>query len=111
MPGPSIPLDLNQGMTELLAQLSLECGTQLQVLLEKKHLYQKVSINIENLVQQLSDRVHPAQRRTFLERARSLTATTKLAPSTSEEPVLVYRANGLPERVPSLLLKNVKLLC
>lgn len=97
-------LNYSQAERILLYQLNGALAAQLKVLLEQKHLYQKVEIDFQQMSEALEKRVIlEAERRRF---GYLVAGMSNVNLQLSETQIV---ENNVP--VPTLLLQNVKLFC
>ncbi len=97
------------GLFVLTVELSQAMSEQLKVLLETKHLYQKVLISPEKLVAAFKQRVAPASLRPFEELTKELLASVSFIPA--KEQLFREERDGPRKAEFTLLLSGLKLFC
>jgi hypothetical protein len=103
-------LPLRDAQDETIRRLNIAAGNALKLLLETKHIYQKVEIEANEVcseVQGLTEKDHHP----FLVRWRSDFLAEPMLIASTEQLREVPRTGGLPKIVLTLLLYNVKLFC
>jgi len=97
--------DAAEGIKVLVQRLNAEIAAQLAVLLQEKHLYQKVTIEAERTAAGVRDEVLAHEHEPFARRVKQALSWVLL--SGQEEPDL----GPFPQKSPMFFPKNVKLFC
>jgi hypothetical protein len=94
---------------ELVPRLNQRIAEQLKILIESKHLYQKVRIDPQQIVEELQEKLTQIERGTLKQQADRLLATALLIPATEE--LYAAEKTGGQSPIPTLRVDNVKLFC
>jgi hypothetical protein len=97
------------GLFVFTVELGQAMSEQLKVLLETKHLYQKVSISPEKLVAAFKQRVEGGSLRPFEELAQKFLASASFTPA--EQQIFIVERDNTQEPWLTLSLSGVKLFC
>jgi hypothetical protein len=90
-------------------ELGRAMSEQLKLLLETKHLYQKVSISPEKLLAAFRQRVAPGSRRPFEELTQELLASASFTPANRQ--LFVLGKDDFKQPLLTLLLDGLKVFC
>jgi hypothetical protein len=101
-------MHLAQGYKNFVQSLSREAGDHLKILLETKHMYQKVSIDLQRLLAEAETFVPGDEKKRF-QSAVASAVEWPLSPATDQ--LYLAESNGAQTPIPILLLRNVKLFC
>jgi hypothetical protein len=94
---------------KVIKDLNHAARTQLQLLLETKHLYQKVTIHADRIIDEARQRVTERGHQAAFHDYTLEILTARLPPSDHE--LLAEAAGGTKHSVPHLLLPHVKVFC
>jgi hypothetical protein len=97
------------GLFVFTVELGQAISEQLKVLLETKHLYQKVSISPEKLVAAFKQRVEPASLRPFEKLTHELLASVSFTPA--DQQLFLLERDGIKMPLLTLSLSGLKLFC
>lgn len=97
------------GLFVFTVELGRAMSEQLKLLLETKHLYQKVSISPEELASEFKQRVAPASLRPFEELAQEFLASVSFTPA--DRQLFFGGRDNIPEPQLTLLINGLKLFC
>jgi hypothetical protein len=99
----------SEAVTEFLKRLNDATARELRVLLEAKHIYQKVSVDPNHLVEEVKRAVVASDLMAFETRLRRI-KETRFAPSL-HGPLHMAERDGSESLIPTLVVQNVKLYC
>ena len=98
-----------EGFDTFVVELGRSMSEQLTLLLETKHLYQKVSISPENLLTAFRRRVQPASLRSFEELTQKFLPSAIFTPA--EQQIFIVERDNTQNPLLTLSLSGVKLFC
>jgi hypothetical protein len=100
----------SEAVTEFLKRLNDATARELRGLLQAKHIYQKVSVDPNDLVEEVKRAVVASELMAFETRLRRILNGTRFAPSL-HGPLHMAERDGSESLIPTLLVQNVKLYC